>query len=435
MFTLVALCSGYEIGGAAWRIESGGELLISIVGTASLDGNLGESSAQIQPSLDVSGLRQSNFLLLLKEPSRYSFSAADYRDNLIKVICKAKQLTASSGKKVVLFPSLAAGRILFDLLETFCQFYPLLDIFLLSSVGQRCMKQLDICTEWLHASMQEKVYTGAEKPLKFTASSSISSFLAFDQHFAGQLEGIVGKGTLLIICTHPSKYQQAGNFHHAYNFFSSLFLPNEIAVVETDSRFDNCTTPGIPSEKHWLDPHLSLKDTCELVKILKGLNQNLQVINVSFKHAYQEVANCHSLEGPESSIQIPVESFFHSALAEQTLVPKNAPFSLLKCTLTQQNNLIYLKPLTTEQEIAHNIYNYSCVHEPDAFFFSSTRILQLFRQFNENVDFYKQENRFCISINRGEAVVESEDGKFLRITTNSPNMLSQVQQLLLLNSN
>ncbi len=433
MFTIFAVASGYEIGGTAWRIESGSEFSISIVGSASLEGNTSDNCAQIQPSLNVNALKHSNFLLLLKEPSKYSFSASDYRDNLIKVICKAKQLTASSGKKIVIFPSLAAGRIVFDLLETFCQFYPLLDIFLLSSMGRRCMNQLDISTEWLHASMQEKVYTGEEKPLKCTSSTSITSFSAFDQHFASKLEGILGKGTLLIFCTHPSKQQQVGNFYAVYNFFSNVFSPSEIAILETDSRFDSCISSGIPTDKHWLDPHLSLKDICELVKQVKSFSKNLHVINISFKHAYQEISNCFSLEAECSQVEIPIETSFHSSLAEKSLIPKNSPISLLKCTLDQQNNLIYLKSLSTEQEITHNIYNYSCVHAPDSFFFSSTRIFQLFTQFKGKVEFYKQNERLCISINQGEAVIESEDGILLRISSNSAEMLSQVQQHLLSN--
>ena len=306
LFTFIPYNSGYEVGGCYWKIECN-EVKLCILGSSS-DSSAGKDGifGNILSPLDLSGLTRINQLIVLREPSKVSFSSNDYSEGIVRTVSKINSLLCNKNCeiKASVIPIFSMNRIFFDFLEAFSNFFPKLQICIIGETAKTSLENIGILTEWLHLNMQEFAQLQAKRPFKFSYSPNIRIYKEFNQKFG---EDLAKNKTTPFVLFCPSPFNDnPGTFGLIKNFFPGSKHRNHLVNFKKDSCF-------LVDEREYdfiyLDQHLSLKSLCDIVKNCCTNNPKLSIINVSFDHKYFSISNqIYHLNSEIKSISIPLSN-------------------------------------------------------------------------------------------------------------------------------
>ena len=305
LFTLVALNSGYEVGGCYWRIECN-QINICLIGNSS-DSSLGKdgSFGDLLAPFDMAGLSKADCLVVLRGPSKISFSKTDYHESIVRAVGRISSMLGEKNisTKTVIIPSSFVDRVFFDLLEAFTKFCPRLHICIVGNTAKSILQSMGILTEWFHENLQEIVQIHAKKPLKFMYSPMLHFYDEFNQSFGEELTNNVTSSFVLFCPQSPCKLPN-GSLEIIENFFPES--KSKVVILKNQNEsVEYCG--GERREEFLIDQSLSLKSLSDIVTHCCQLNPKLHVINVSFEYQYFPAPHfVHQLSAQNESVELPL---------------------------------------------------------------------------------------------------------------------------------
>lgn len=108
----------------------------------------------------------------------------------------------------------------------------------------------------------------------------------------------------------------------------------------------------------------------------------------------------------------------------------------IKCSISSKDNILFVERLPLKQDVLYNSCDYTQVNSKDSFFFSVPKIMQLFQQKSAlfgSIEYFQHNvtGNLCISIDKEDALIECQNGDFIRITSNSTELINKIKAVIL----